>query len=131
MYFDWLTSISRLSEFVYDVDAFMVPRRPVVATTRLSVDQSPPADNTRGATPRKEQAQVADKGKLKKMDKGKGKMIEPKKPKKPALQTGGALKIYEPQAPVPLKLPIIQSLKKSPVMKKKTVEAPPTSSQIT
>jgi hypothetical protein len=33
-----------------------------------------PAANTWGATPRKDQAQAADKGKSKKVDKGKGKV---------------------------------------------------------
>ena len=84
MYSDWLASMSRLSEFVYDVDASSVSR-PMAGTTRLLVNQSPPAANTRGTTPRKEQAQATDKGKLKKVDKGKGKMIEPEKPKKLAL----------------------------------------------
>ena len=102
-----------------------------MVTTELPVDQSPPAANTRGATPCKEQAQVAEKGKLKKVDKGKGKMIEPEKPKKPVLRTGGAFKIYEPQAPVPFELPVIQLPKKSPILKKKYVEAPTPSSQVT
>ena len=123
MYLDWRALILRLSEFVYDVDASSVPR-PVAGTTRLLVDQSPPAVNTRGATPRKEQAQATDKGKLKKVDMGKGKMIEPEKPKELALRTGGAFKIYEPQAHVPSKPPLIQSPKKSPIPKKKMVEAP-------
>ena len=54
------------------------------------------------------------------MDKGKGKMTEPKKS---ALQTGGAFKIYEPRAPVPPEPPVIQLPKKSPILKKKPVEA--------
>ena len=106
MYSDWLALILRLSEFMYDVDAFSV-LRPVAGTTRLPVDQSLPAANTQGTTPRKEQAQAVDKGKLKKVDKGKGEMIKPEKPKKLALRTGGAFKTYEPQAPVPPKLPVI------------------------
>ena len=72
MYSDWLASILRLSEFVYDVDASSVPRL-VAGTTRLPVDQSPPTANTRGATLRKEQAQTAEKGKLRRVDKGKAK----------------------------------------------------------
>ena len=51
MFYDWLASVLRLLEFVYDVEAFMVPRRPVTVTTRFLVDRSPPATNTLGATP--------------------------------------------------------------------------------
>ena len=79
----------------------MVPRRPAGATTRLPIDPSPPAANTRGATPRKDKAHLVDNNKSKKVDKGKGKIIEPEKPKKLTLQTGGAFKIYEPRALVP------------------------------
>ena len=122
MYSDWLASISRLSELVYDVDASSVPR-PVTGITRLPVDQSPLAVNTRGATPYEEQAQAADKSKLKKVDKGKGKMIEPEKPKKAVpfpLQTGGVFKIHDKE-PAPSVPAVTHPVKKE----KKPIEAPP------
>ena len=65
---------------------------------RVRFNPGPPATNTRGATPRKDQAQAIGKGKSNQMDKGKGKMIEPEKPKKAALfplQTGGVFKIHD------------------------------------
>ena len=58
------------------------------------------------------------------MDKGKGKMIEPEKPKKAVpfpLQIGGAFKIYE-KAHVPLASPVAQPVKRE---KKKSVAGPP------
>ena len=51
MFFDSLATVSRLSEFVYDVEAFMVSRRPMGETARIPVDPSPPTTNTQGATP--------------------------------------------------------------------------------
>ena len=59
------------------------------------------------------------------MDKGKGKMTEPEKPKKPALQTGRAFKNYEPRALIPPEPLLIQSPKKSSILKKKSAEASP------
>ena len=73
MFSNWLDLIPRLSEFVYDVKAFVVPRRPAGATARLLVDSSPPTANTQGATPRKEQAQVASKGKLRRWTRARAK----------------------------------------------------------
>ena len=125
MFSDWLASVLRLSEFVCDVEAFIVPRRPAGVTARLSIDQSPLAANTQGATPRKDQAHMVNNNKSKKVDKGKRKMIEPEKPKKLALQVGKAFKIYEPRAPVPPKPPVTQPAKKSPIPKKKPVETSP------
>ena len=43
---DWLASVSRLLKFIYDVEAFMVPRRPVGATVRLRINPSPLVANT-------------------------------------------------------------------------------------
>ena len=65
---------------------------------RVRFNPGPPAANTRGVNPRKNQAQVAGKGKSNQLDKGKGKMIEPEKPKKAVpfpLQTGGVFKIHD------------------------------------
>ena len=122
MYSDWLASISRLSEFVYDVNVSSIPR-PVAGITRQPVDQSPPATNTRGATPRKEQAQAADKGKLKKVDKGKGKMIEAEKPKKAVLfplQTGWVFKIHDKEL-----APLTPAVNHPVRREKKSIEVPP------
>ena len=52
-------------------------------------------------------------------------MTELEKPKKSVLQTGRAFKIYELRALVPPELLVIQLPKKSPIRKKKPVEAPP------
>ena len=68
---------------------------------------------------------MVNKTKSNKVDKGKGKMIKSKKPKKLALQTGRAFKIYEPRAPVPPKSLVAQPTKRSPTLKKRPVEAPP------
>jgi hypothetical protein len=87
---------------------------------RLPFDPSPPTANTRGATPRKDQAQVTDKGKFAKVDKGKGILIEPERPEKVVypIQTGGVFKIREPRAPTP-------PAKKSPQVEKKNIGVSP------
>jgi hypothetical protein len=84
MYCGTLITIPKLSEFVYDIGAFMAPRRPTGEPVRVPVDPSSSAANTQSATPWKDKgkAQVANKSKPKVMDKGKGKLIEPEKPKK-------------------------------------------------
>ena len=113
-------------EFVYE-PAVHVSVKLTKEVTRVPINPGPPAANTQGATSRKEQAQVADKGKLK-MDmdkgKGKGKVIELEKPKKTApfpLQPDGAFKIYEkdPIRPTP---PVIQPVKRE---KKRSFKGPP------
>jgi hypothetical protein len=92
---------------------------------RGPANPGPPATNTRSATPRKDQAQVADKGKSKKVDKGKGKMIEPEKVVYP-IMTSGAFKIHEWKAPTPPASLVVLPTKKSPaVERKKKVEVPP------
>ena len=55
--------------------------RPTGDSTRILVNLSPLATNTRGATSQKDKgkAHMADKVKAKVVDKGKGKMIEPEK----------------------------------------------------
>jgi hypothetical protein len=76
-----LGSVSRLMELIYTLAGYVavVSRNEVLG---IPANLGPPAVNTRGATPRKDQAQAADKGKSKKVEKGKGKMIKPEKPKK-------------------------------------------------
>jgi hypothetical protein len=98
-----LGSVLRLMELVYVSAGHMVVelRKELLG---VPVNPSPPAVNTRGVTPRKDQAQAADKGKSKKVDKGKGILIKPEKPKKVVypIQTGGVFKIRDPKALTPL-----------------------------
>jgi hypothetical protein len=128
MYCGTLVTVSKLLKFVYDIEAFRALRRPVGKSVRVPIDPSPPTANTRGATPRKDKgkAQVANKSKPKAMDKVKGKLIEPEKPKNLGsfpLQTDRAFKIFE-KDPVPPASPVTQSVKRSPIEKKKLAEAP-------
>jgi hypothetical protein len=114
-------------EFVYALTAYISVKL-TEEVTKVPINRGSPVTNTRGATPRKDQAQVLDKGISKKVDKGKDKMIEPEEPKKAApfpLQTGRALKIFKPKASVPLASPTAPLAKKSPVLKKKPIEVPP------
>jgi hypothetical protein len=69
-----LAFVPRLMEFVYAPAAHMAIRLRE-EFLRVPINLGPPAANTRGSTPRKDQAQAVDKGKSKKVDKGKGKMI--------------------------------------------------------
>jgi hypothetical protein len=51
------------------------------------------------------------------LDKGKGKMVKPEKPKKLEsipLWVGVAFNIYKPKDPVPLAPPVIETVKRSP-----------------
>jgi hypothetical protein len=119
-----LGSILRLIEFVYEPVGHVA----VVVRNELFgilANMGPPTANTRGVTPRKDQAQAANKGKSKKIDKGKGKMTEPKKPKNAVypIQTGGAF-THEWKALTPLASPMVPPKKKSPTMEKKKVEVP-------
>jgi hypothetical protein len=72
--FGVLGSVPRLMELVYVLASHVV-----VALRseypRVPANPGLPAVNTRGATPQKDQAQAVDKGKSKKVNKGKGKMI--------------------------------------------------------
>jgi hypothetical protein len=71
---------------------------------------------------------VIDKDKSKVVDKGKGKMVVPEKPKKAEfipLQTGGAFKIYKPKDLVPPAPLVTQPAKKSLVLKNKPVNTSP------
>jgi hypothetical protein len=94
-----LSLVPRLMELVY-VPAGHVAVELRKELLRVPVNLSPPTANTWGATPRKDQAQTADKGESKKVDKGKGILIEPEKVVYP-IQTGGDFKICEPKAPTP------------------------------
>jgi hypothetical protein len=78
----------------------VAPRKEILG---VPFNPSPPAANTWGATPRNDQAQATNKGKSEKVDKGKGKMIEPEKPEKVVypIMTGGAFKIHERKALTP------------------------------
>jgi hypothetical protein len=103
MLFEVLCSVPRLIEFVYKPAAHAAVKI-TEDLVRVRLNPGPPAANTRGASPRKGQAQATDKGKPSHMDKGKGKMIEPEKPQKAAahpLQTGGVFKIYDPKTASP------------------------------
>ena len=84
MLFEVLCTIPRLIEFVYVPVAHMVVKL-TEEVARVQFNSSPPTANTRGAIPRKDQAQAVGKGKSKQIDKGKGKMIELEKPKKAVL----------------------------------------------
>ena len=83
MVYNVLGTVPRLMEFVYAPVAHVLVKL-TEEVARVPISLGPPAANTRGATPRKDQTQVANKGKSKKVDKGKGKMIEPEKPNKHA-----------------------------------------------
>jgi hypothetical protein len=112
-------SVPRLMELVYvHVGHLAVELRKEFL--RLPFNPSPQTVNTRGATPRKDQAQAADKGKSTKVDKGKGILIEPEKPEKVVypIKTGGVFKIREPRAPTP-------PAKKSPQVEKKNIGVSP------
>jgi hypothetical protein len=114
--FEMLSSVSRLMEMVY-APAGHVATELTRELIRIPLDPSPPAANTRGATPRKDKAPTAG-DKSTKVDKGKGKMVEPEKPKKTTypIQTGGDFKIKEPRRPSPPVLPIAPPIRKSPLI---------------
>ena len=52
------------------------------------------------------------------VDKGKGKVTEPKKPKFFPLRTSGALNIFESKGPIPQAPLAAEPMKESPVVKK-------------
>ena len=114
MLFEVLCTVPRLIEFVY---------KPTTEVARVRFNPGPPVANTQGATPQKDQAQAAGKGKSSQMDKGKDKMIEPEKPKKVAplpLQISGVFKIHDkdPAPTAPIVPQPIQGVKN-------LIEAPP------
>ena len=115
MLFEVLCTVPRLMEFVY-VPTAHVAVKLTEEVARVRFNPGPLAANTRGATPRKDQAQAVGKGKSKQIDKGKSKMIEPEKPKKAALfplQTGGVFKIHDkdPAPPAPEVTQLVQGEK--------------------
>ena len=103
MLFDVLCTVPRLVEFVYaPTGHVLVKLTEEVAKVRFNL--GPPVANTRGATPRKDQANAVDKGKSKKVDKDKDKMVELKKAQKAApfpLQIGEVFKIYDKESAPP------------------------------
>ena len=119
-FYDVLGSVPRLMEFVY-VPAGYVSVKLLGEVAMILVNPSPPAANTRGATPKKGKAQAVDKGKSKAVDKGKskvvdkgkGKMIELEKPEFIPLQTGEAFKIYEPKDPTPQHLQLLSQRRRA------------------
>ena len=115
MLFEVLCIVPRLIEFVYKHAAHAAVKM-TEEVARVRFNPGPPVANTRGATPRKDQAEAVGKGKSSQLDKGKGKMIEPEKPKKTILfpfQIGGAFKIRdkEPAPPAPIAPQPIQGVK--------------------
>jgi hypothetical protein len=123
--FEVLGSVPRLMELVY-APAGHVSVGLTKELVRVPLDPSPPAANTRGATPRKGKAPAAD-DRPAKVDKGKGKVVEPEKPKKATypIQTGGNFKIREPRRPSPPVFPIAPPPKKSPLNEGTKTEAHP------
>jgi hypothetical protein len=123
--FEVLGSVLRLMEMVY-APAGHVAVELTRELVRVPLDPSPLAANTRGATPRKDKAPTAG-DKSTKVDKGKGKMVEPKKPKKTTylIQTGGDFKIREPRHPSPPVFLIALPIKKSPLTEETKTEAHP------
>ena len=69
MLYDVLCMIPRLMEFVYSLAAH-VSVKLTKEVARVQFNLGPPAANTQGATPRKDQAQAVDKGKSKKSGQG-------------------------------------------------------------
>jgi hypothetical protein len=116
-----LVTIPRLSEFVYDVESFCPPPRPIGDPLRVRPDPSSPTANTRASTPKKgkNEVPVATQTKPKVVDKGKAKVTDTGKPEKVSypIQTGGQFKIREPKPLTPPRIPIDAPLKKPPVEK--------------
>jgi hypothetical protein len=112
--FEVLGSVRRLMELVY-APAGHVSVELTRELVRVPIDPSPPAANTRGATPRKGKAPAAgdrptrvDKGK------GKGKMVEPEKAKKatfPHSNWCGLSRLGNRGSPSPSVLPIASPVK--------------------
>jgi hypothetical protein len=99
MFVGSLITATKLSEFVYDVDSYRRPSRPVSDPLRARLDPegrldpSGPAANTRASTPqkRKGEAPLAAQVKPKAVDKGKAKVVDTGKPTKAVypIMTGG------------------------------------------
>jgi hypothetical protein len=116
-----LITVLRLLEFIYDVESFCPPPRPIGDPLRVLPDPSGLAANTRASTPKKEKNEVlvATRAKPKVVDKGKAKVIDTGKPEKVLypIQTGGQFKIRAPKPSTPLRLPIAAPPKKPQVEK--------------
>jgi hypothetical protein len=133
MFVGSLITVTKLSEFVYDVDSFRRASRPASDPLRARLDPegrldpSGPAANTRASTPqkRKGEANLAAQVKPKAVDKGKAKVVDTGKPAKAVypVMTGGNFKIREPKIPTPPSLPINPPPKEGLLAKKP--EKPP------
>jgi hypothetical protein len=133
MFVGSLITVTKLSEFVYDVDSYRRPSRPASDPLRARLDPegrldpSGPAANTRASTPRKGkgEAPLAAQPKPKVVDKGKTKVVDTGKPTKAVypIMTSGNFKIREPKVPTPPSLPINPPVKKGLPMDKP--EKPP------
>jgi hypothetical protein len=116
MFVGSLITVTKLSEFVYDVESFRRASRPASDPLRARLDPegrldpSGPAANTRASTPqkRKGDSPLATQVKPKAVDKGKAKVVDTGKPAKAVypVMTGGDFKIREPKVPTPPSLPI-------------------------
>jgi hypothetical protein len=116
MFVGSLITVTKLSEFVYDVESFRRASRPASDPLRARLDPegrldpSGPAANTRASTPqkRKGDSPLAAQVKPKAVDKGKAKVVDTGKPAKAVypVMTGGDFKIREPKVPTPPSLPI-------------------------
>jgi hypothetical protein len=126
MFVRTLITSPRLSEFVYDIESFRPPRRPVSDPLRARLDPSSPAANTRASVPQKgkDQAPLAAQVKPKVVDKGKAKVVDTGKPEKVKypIMTDGNFKIREPKVPTPPTLPIAPPMKRDSLREK--VEKP-------
>jgi hypothetical protein len=114
-----LVMVPKLSEFVYDIESFCPPPRPIGDPLRVRPHPSGPAANTRASTPKKDKNKVlvATRTKPKIVDKGKAKVIDIGKPEKVSypIRIGGQFKIREPKPLTPPRLPIAAPLKKPQV----------------
>jgi hypothetical protein len=116
MFVGSLITVTKLSEFVYDVESFRRASRPASDPLRARLDPegrlepSGPAANTRASTPQKRKGDppLAAQVKPKAVDKGKAKVVDTGKPAKAVypVMTGGDFKIREPKVPTPPSLPI-------------------------
>jgi hypothetical protein len=116
MFVGSLIMVTKLSEFVYDVNSFRRASRPASDPLRARLDPegrldpSGPAANTRASTPqkRKAEAPLAAQVRPQAVDKGKVKVVDTGKPAKAVypVMTGGDFKIREPKIPTPPSLPI-------------------------
>jgi hypothetical protein len=116
MFVGSLITAPKLSEFIYDVESFQPPVRPVGDPLGAHLDPSGPVANTRASTPQKGkgEALLAAQVKPKVVDKGKAKVVDTGKHAKVVypIMTGEDFKIREPKVPTPPSLPVNPSAKK-------------------